>query len=143
MQFELCGNVYPDSSAFHEKPIAVRGRELVRKTIVPAHEDPKWNQRTAASSRFVHCFNREPAEGDLLRWEHVRVINGPEFNLDKYQAQIEAWNRQLPHLPCPLKFENDRLFKRLRTGEWFEAVDVNWGSHWRHVEDEARSFQER
>ena len=58
---------------------------------------------------FEHCFCREPVKGDLLRWEHVRVMRGPEFNEAKFRAQIEAWGRQLPQLQCPLKFEDGRL----------------------------------
>jgi hypothetical protein len=42
---------------------------------------------------------------------------GPEINEIKFGDQIEAWQRQLPHLPCPLKFEEGRLFKRQRNGD--------------------------
>jgi hypothetical protein len=94
--------------------------------IIPVHECPGWSQWTHASSEFRHCFNREPVEGDLLRWEHVRAMRGPEINEIKFGDQIEAWQRQLPQLPCPLKFEEGRLFKRQRNGDWFEAVDVSW-----------------
>src|SRR5438105_15922669 len=63
LHFELYGPTYPDYSAFKETPIAIRGRELrdeIFGPIVPAHMDPKWNQRTAASREFEHCFVREP-----------------------------------------------------------------------------------
>ena len=108
----------------------------------PAYQDPKWNQRTNASTEFEYCFCREPVKGDLLRWEHVRVMRGPELNEAKFRAQIDAWERRLPQLSCPLKFEDGRLFKRQRDGEWFEAVDVSWSAHWWGVECDARSAPE-
>ena len=140
MNFHLSGRVYPDYSVFEQTPIAIRGRELVRQIcgpVVPAHKDPSWNQRTFASGEFVHCFYRQPVNGDLLRWEHVRVMRGPEINGEEFRAQIEAWHRQLPHLPCPLKFEDYRLFKRQRNGDWVEDIEVTWTEHWRRVECEA------
>ena len=60
----------------------------------------------------------------------------------KFSPQIAAWQRQLPDLPCPLKFENGRLFKRQRNGGWFEEVSVNWTTHWWDVECDARGTQE-
>ncbi len=145
IQFELHGKTYPDYSVFEQTSIAIRGRELVYQIcgpIVPAHKDPKWNQRTSASREFKWCFQREPVEGDLLRCEHVRMMRGPEVNDIEFNAQIEAWRRQLPQLPCPLKFEDGRLFKRQRNGEWLEAVEVSWKAHWWGVECDARGTPE-
>ena len=141
MAFELHGQVHPDWRTIREAPIGIRGEELQRQKygpIIPVHECPGWSQWTHSSSEFRHCFNREPVEGDLLRWEHVRAMRGPEINEIKFGDQIEAWQRQLPHLPCPLKFEEGRLFKRQRNGDWFEAVDVSWRARWWGVECDAR-----
>jgi hypothetical protein len=95
---------------------------------------------THASSEFRYCFNREPVEGDLLRWEHVRAMCGPEINEIKFGDQIEAWQRQLPQLPRPLKLEEGRLFKRQRNGDWLEALDVSWMARWWGVECDARGM---
>jgi hypothetical protein len=49
---------------------------------------------------------------------------------------IEAWQRQLPQLTCPLKFEDGRLFRRLcpnRRGEmptWEEDVRIQPQERW-------------
>jgi len=67
---------------------------------------------------------------------------GPEMNEIKFSPQIAAWQRQLPDLPCPLKFEDGRLFKRQRNGDWFEEVSVGWVAHWRGVECDAGSATE-
>jgi hypothetical protein len=145
IQFELHGKTYPDHTVFEQTSIAIRGRELVHQIcgpIIPVHKDPKWNQRTSASREFKCCFEREPVEGDLLRCEHIRVMRGAEMNEIKFSPQIEAWRRQLPHLPCPLKFEDGRLFRRQRNGEWVEAVEVSWRAHWWGVECDAQGAPE-
>lgn len=83
MAFELHGQTYPDRSAFSATSIGIRGKELRDKIcgpIVPVHEDPAYSRRTDASGEFQYCFYREPRAGDLLRWEHVRIMRGPEMH---------------------------------------------------------------
>lgn len=142
MAFELNGEVHPNWRSIEESSIGIRGKELRFQKyglIVPLHQCPDWNRRTHASGEFQSCFDREPVEGDLLRWEHVRTMRGPELNEIKFRKQIEAWQRQLSHLPCPLKFEDGVLLKRRRSGEWFEAVGVSWKAHWWGVECDAEN----
>ena len=136
MMFELYGQTYPDSNAIRNHPIIVRASELGSTKyapIVPLHKCPSWSRSTKASREFERCFYREPKAGDLLRWQHVSLMRGPEMNEARFRPQIEAWHRQLAGLPCPLKFENGRLFKRQRNGDWLEEASVNWLSHWIHV----------
>jgi hypothetical protein len=74
--------------------MGIRGKELrdqIYGPIVPLHEDPSWTRWARASGKFTRCFGREPKEGDLLRWEHVRMMYGPEMNEIEFSAQIEAW----------------------------------------------------
>jgi hypothetical protein len=61
-----------------------------------------------------------------------------------YGSFIEAWQRQLPQIPCPLKIEDDgeRLFRHLNPRcnngiEWEEATDVYPEVKWRHIEWDA------
>jgi hypothetical protein len=139
MTFELYGQVYPDWSAIQHRAILVRANELRLQKygpIVPLHERPTWSQRTRASGEFESCFDREPKAGDLLRWEHVRTRRGPEMNEITFLPQIEAWERQMSDIPCPLKLVDGHLFKRTRKGDWFEELSGTWLAHWRYVESE-------
>jgi hypothetical protein len=67
-----------------------------------------------ASGEFELLFGREPAAGDILRYSDVAFAHSQELNEITFGLQIEAWKRQLPHLPCPLRFEDGRLFQRRR-----------------------------
>lgn len=51
----------------------------------------------------------------------------------------EAWQRQLPFLPCPLRFEDGRLFCRVTVGDderWEEKTDIQPQARWRFVKAE-------
>jgi len=83
MAFELNGRTHPDWSTFSATSIAARGKELrdnIYGPIVPLHEDPTYSRRTDASGEFQRCFYREPRAGDLLRWEHVRILTAHRAN---------------------------------------------------------------
>jgi hypothetical protein len=72
----------------------------------------------------------------------VYEIHSPEEIELEYGMFIEAWNRQLPELPCPLRLQAGRLFRRVTSKseegvEWQEAMDVYGAAHWRFVEYEA------
>lgn len=143
--FELHGRTYPHWSILSATSIGIRGKELRDKIcgpIVPLHEDPAYSRRTDASGEFQHCFYREPRAGDLLRWEHVRVMYGPEMRASELLPQIEAWHRQLPDLPCPIKVLDGYVLKRARDGSWFEDDSPTWFDHWDKVENEANAARE-
>jgi hypothetical protein len=145
MAFELNGRTHPDWSTFSATSIAARGKELrdnIYGPIVPLHEDPTYSRRTDASGEFQRCFYREPRAGDLLRWEHVRTMRGPEMQASELLPQIEAWHRQLPDLPCPIKVLDGQVFKRARDGSWFEDNSPTWFDYWDRVEDEANAARE-
>lgn len=147
MKYELHGPVYPDYSVVEKLPIFVHANELRLQKygpILPAHEWPTaWNESTQASREFRRCFGRDPKAGDLLRWEHVRVMRGAELYEQEVLPQIAAWERQIQNLSCPLKFENGRLFKRNRRGEWFEEISVKWQYHWIQIQSNAGVAVER
>jgi hypothetical protein len=145
MQFYLSGSVHPDGRDLMATPIGIRSREVHEQRygpIVPVHLCPGWSEATTASREFRHCFYREPIAGDLMRWEHVRTMRGPELNEMIFGDMISAWGRQIPDLPCPLKFEEGSLFKRQRNGDWLEEIDVSWIAHWWGVECDARGTPE-
>ncbi|MBZ5723253.1 MAG: hypothetical protein LAO03_23190 [Acidobacteriia bacterium] len=59
---------------------------------------------------------------------------------------IEAWQRRVPELPCPLKFEDGRVFERreprFNNGqEWEEVLDYRPEWNWRWVEEEAKGMK--
>jgi hypothetical protein len=71
---------------------------------------------TLASVEFELTFGREPKDGDLLSCKDVQVARGPDVLRVDFGQIIEAWQRQIPDLMCPYKFEGDRLFRHLRKG---------------------------
>jgi hypothetical protein len=122
-----------------------RGRELHERLhgpVVPAHLDHALNRATSASLAFEAAFGREPKAGDRLSRADVQRAWGSE-NLEVIQRFIDAWNRQLPHLPCPLKITDSRVYRRVKDGAWGEAADQSPESHWQDVEREAGGSEGR
>jgi len=87
-------------------------------------------------------FGREPEPGDILRYEHVALINHPKLLEARCRLFTEAWQRQLPNLPCPKKFEDGHLLIRSVgriPGEnrdevqWIEDVDVTAAVIWNNI----------
>jgi hypothetical protein len=110
--------------------------------ILPASEDPRSARATLASLEFERVFGREPEAGDTMTRTQVYESRNPEEIELEYGMFIEAWNRQLPEFPCPLRLEAGHLFRRVASRseegvEWQEAVDVYGPAHWRFVEYEA------
>jgi hypothetical protein len=95
-----------------------RGKEVHERLhgpVTPGFPEPSIG--TAALS-FQMRFGREPAEGDVLRYQDVLLCD-----LVQYDTFIKAWNRQIPDLPCPLKVENGQLF-------WHQNPRYNHGQEW-------------
>jgi hypothetical protein len=120
-------------------PVYARGRELRNARygpIIPAHFDGHIKRYTRASGEFELAFGREPKAGDMLRFEDVLVLHSTENYARQLGRMIEAWQRQLPHLTCPLKFEDGRLFRRLtpeRRGaepKWEEDIRIQPAVRW-------------
>jgi hypothetical protein len=130
------------SPTYHEvEPTAayVRGEELrntIYGPIIPANLDEHLKRYTRTSGEFELAFGREPREGDKLCYEHVARMHSSENYSREFGRIIEAWQRQLPHLTCPLKFDDGRLFRRLapeRRGEeskWEEDVRIQPWERW-------------
>ena len=117
------------------EPTAIyrRGQELRNKLygpIIPAALDQHVKRYTRESGEFELAFGREPKAGDMLRYQHLALMHSAENHSRLFGRFIEAWERQLPQLTCPLKFEDGRLFRRLlpeRRGEesrWEENVRI-------------------
>jgi hypothetical protein len=114
----------------HSAPYA-RGKALrdsLYGPIIPAHLDQRLKRYTRASGEFELAFGREPQPGDILRYEHVAQMRSQEIYAKHFGRIIAAWQRQLPHLVCPLKLEEWRLLRRLkpekRGAEWKWEEDI-------------------
>jgi len=116
-----------------------RGKELrnaLYGPITPVHLNEHLKRYSRASGEFELAFGREPQAGDILRYEHVARMHRSESYAREFGRVIEAWQRQLPFLTCPLKFEDGRLFGRLSPEKlgaeptWEEDVRIQSGERW-------------
>ncbi len=122
----------PSSSDLVATDIYRRGEELdLRRNGPPlmTHQDPHHLRLTSASLAFETVFKREPKAGDVLSFDQLREWQAahPDGLHPGIKWFIEAWERQLPEMPCPLKQQDGRLFHRLNTTysngiEWEEQV---------------------
>ncbi len=104
----------------------VRGQELrdaLYGPIIPAYLDEHLKRYTRASGEFELAFGREPKAGDILSLKHVARVHSSENYLRELGRFIEAWQRQLPHLTCPLRFEDGRLFRKSRQASCMASRD--------------------
>jgi hypothetical protein len=63
-----------------------------------------------AAWTFELLFGRIPRTGDILSIAHLQTLSGIErYELEQF---IGAWSRQLPNMPCPLRFNGGQLLKR-------------------------------
>ena len=128
--------------SYHEvEPTAAyaRGRELrdaLYGPIIPAYLDEHLKRYTRASCEFELVFGREPKLGDILHFEHVARMHSSENHSGEFSRFTEAWQRQFPQLRCPLKFEDGRLFRRLRPDKldeiptWEEDLQIQPEERW-------------
>jgi hypothetical protein len=80
---------------------------------------------------------REPRAEDLLSYEDVARDQDAAF----LAAFVNAWNRALPGLVCPLKLQDgDLYFRTLGDGSgevWQPKTDVGPQARWRAVQRDA------
>jgi hypothetical protein len=119
-----------------------RGAELFRMRRGPirlAHLDEQLQRSSPASLAFESVNDREPREGGLLSYDDVVRDSGA--NTPIFSAFINAWNRRLPGLACPLKLENGELYFRTLddgSGEvWQQKTDVSPQGRWKTVQSDA------
>jgi hypothetical protein len=117
-----------------------RGAELCRMRrgpTLPAHLDQHLERISIASLEFESVNEREPRAGDVLSYEDVAREQRAEF----FAAFINAWDRRLPGLVCPLKLENGDLhFRTLGDGSgelWRQKTDAGPQARWRAVQRDA------
>ncbi len=146
------GSVYlnarmsPDSHDLAATAAYSRGKELYEQRHgppMPAHLDLHQQRFSQASGQFELAFGREPRAGDVLLFEDVQLTHSPAVNGFHFGLFIEAWQRRIPELTCPLKLEGGRVFLRLNPKynngqEWEEATDELPEWRWRWVEEEAK-----
>lgn len=130
--------------------IWARGKELsvqIYGRVMAAHLDGHLARATYGSLCFEQAFDREPIEGDILRYEHVEVLHSPELNALRFTPLIEAWGRRLAEMICPLKYEGGLLFKRLCDADckeagtrWVEIDRIQPQSNWLDIETEFREW---
>jgi len=138
----------PSYLDLEQTPIYARGRELSERDKVNGKRTAlsKYildSTRTTAGTDFCAAFGRAPTRGDVLRFDDVRLIFGPELHLIYLKRFIDAWVRQLT-MTCPLKVENGRVFRRiigrLRVDPptWEEEMPRrDYAVRWRAIEREA------
>ena len=119
--------VDPDYQVLGATEVYKRGEQLHDRLygpVVPSHLDPEDKRRTMASIFFDDINGRQPAPGDVLRYEQIAEIYCGEGFKQKIERFEQAWARRLTNLPCPLKFENGRLYCRSADskpkGAWVE-----------------------
>ena len=123
----------PSSKDLENTQAYMRGEalSLARNVpVVPSHLDPVSRRSTMASRAFERIHGREPSAGDVFRFAHVNgwLSRHPKGLDIGHAIFIEAWQRQIPELPCPLKQENGLLFCRYDPAsnngvEWEEAKE--------------------
>jgi hypothetical protein len=82
-----------------------RGAELCRLRRGPtllAHLDQHLVRSSVASLEFEAVNGREPKAGEVLSYEDLATDRSVEF----FAAFINAWERCLPNLVCPLKLQD-------------------------------------
>jgi hypothetical protein len=81
-----------------------------------------------------------------LLFEDVQLTHGPAVNGFRFGRFIDAWRRCIPALPCPLKFDDGRVFERgepifNNRQEWEQAPDYLPEWKWRRVEQEGKGMK--
>lgn len=117
----------------------VRGKELRDARygpIVTAHLNEHLKRYTRASGEFELAFGREPKAGDILWYEHVAMMHSSENYSRHFGRIVEAWQRNLSGIVCPLRFEDGRLFRRLvpekrgAEAKWEEDIRIQPQMRW-------------
>jgi len=88
---------------------------------------------------MVH--GREPKVGEILTYEDLEKAWPRERKLREMEVSLfcEAWGRRVPGLPCPLKWEGGKLFRRSAASqgrEWVEYTGDYPRRNWACVEQE-------
>jgi hypothetical protein len=138
----LDGTMTPTYHDVEPTAAYMRGQELrdsLYGPIIPAHLDEHLKRYTRASGEFELAFGREPKAGDMLRYQHLALMHSSENYSCCFTHITEAWQRQLPQLTCPLKFEGSKLFRRLRpekcsgSEKWEEDVGIQPEMRWLEI----------
>src|SRR5262249_38097637 len=114
-------------------------RDALYGPIVPTHLNEHLKRYTRASGEFELAFDREPGIGDVLRYKTVVLMHRPDIYSSHFGAFLQAWQRQLPHLTCPLKFEDGRLLRRQKPetqgmeAVWKEDVRIQPENRWLRI----------
>jgi hypothetical protein len=145
----LNARMSPDSHDLAARAAYSRGKELYEQRHgppIPVHLDAKQERFTHASGEFEVAFGREPQQNDVLLFEDIQITHSPAVNGFQFGRFIEAWRRCIPELPCPLKFEDGRLFLGLNPKyndgvEWEESIEERPEWNWRGVEAEAKGMK--
>jgi hypothetical protein len=116
-----------------------RGRELqdfIYGPIKPVHLDPEYWNSTFASKFFNLIHGKLPKPGDMLRYDDLAWLLGPEATRHEFEKLTAVWARRLPDYPCPFRYGNDHILVRQKDGSW-EADQGDLRAVWAIVEDQA------
>ncbi len=128
----LNARMTPDYRYLESTAVYARGREISERLGGP--ESP--------SHLAPHCKQASRPSEDVQRTAVMHRLG--------YSLFIDAWKRQLPEMPCPLRLDSERLFRRVSHGhvscptrprtpadagfDWEEVPDVQPNENWRSVE---------
>ena len=140
----LTSGTDPNWRDLEDTPFYKRGRELedaLYGPIIPYHLDTKAQRQTWASIAFERIHRREPIAGETLRYEEVeKALPAARYKVF-FKACGEAWERRLPNLTFPFRFEDGKLFRRVRndgrTITWEEETDIQPRWKWYGIEADA------
>ena len=110
---------------------------LRRGAILLAHLDQHLERSSIASLEFERVNGREPKAGDLLSNDDVARDQSAEF----FAAFINAWNRRLPGLVCPLKLQDGLAYFRTLGDDsseiWQQRTRAGTQARWSAVQRDA------
>lgn len=137
-----------------ERTTAYARGKAMRQESDATGTDSSFEGLSMATRLFHMAFGRNPALGDVLRYDDVVAARHPAWHVVRVKQFIAAWNRQISGLPCPLRVdEHGRVYRHLgRTAtrenngqEWQEdlehrdSADVAWSL----IEEEAQASSDR
>lgn len=139
----LTAQMWPDYQDLERTEAYKRGQEIHYRFFgppIPAHLDERLKRDTTASLCFLVIHGREPKPGDILRYEELVEIWAGE-RAKGIKRFGEAWARQIPNLPFPLKFEEGKFYYRSANskppGQWVEDDEHDPHSEWAGIQREA------
>ena len=136
--------VSPGASDIEREPAYLRGKqihEILHGPVIPSHLDPCYSRHCFATAHLLFKIvkGRKPVPGDVLRYEEIDALL-PAVYGELNRVFREAWRRRLPQYPCPLRYEDGKLYRRSVESKrevWTEDRNDQPREAWASIEAEA------